>query len=56
MWDKMETPRIVYDLDTSGGLMEVRQDGIQVIFYFDTVSKLSLFRGELVKLDQILAK
>ncbi|XP_041918793.1 PHD finger protein 12 [Alosa sapidissima] len=22
MWDKMETPRIVYDLDTSGGLME----------------------------------
>lgn len=24
MWDKMETPTIVYDLDTSGGLMEVR--------------------------------
>lgn len=23
MWDKMETPTIVYDLDTSGGLMEV---------------------------------
>lgn len=22
MWDKMETPTIVYDLDTSGGLME----------------------------------
>lgn len=26
MWDKMETPTIVYDLDTSGGLMEVRLD------------------------------
>lgn len=24
MWDKMDTPTIVYDLDTSGGLMEVR--------------------------------
>lgn len=45
MWDKMETPRIVYDLDTSGGLMEVRQDGIQVMFYFDTVFKLSI-RGD----------
>ncbi|GAA6065726.1 PHD finger protein 12 [Tachysurus ichikawai] len=26
MWDKMETPTIVYDLDTSGGLMEVSRD------------------------------
>lgn len=24
MWEKMETKTIVYDLDTSGGLMEVR--------------------------------
>lgn len=24
MWDKMETPTIVYDLDTSGGLMQVK--------------------------------
>lgn len=32
----METPRIVYDLDTSGGLMEVSQNGTQVVFYSHT--------------------
>lgn len=30
MWDKMETPKILYDLDTSGGLMEVSLSALQL--------------------------